>query len=191
MNFKSGQGLQINAKRITTVFEYSESKYCFNSKVDLWTFIIQSLPKVTRVSLYLPLNGAKQNVIRFWVTSYKKSKKCNKVSLMSLLALSPTLGEFSSYTGPLFKRTKTSSRITKSLNYRGTFVWVFSKFWRDCWILLELMKVRNVECSKRSKLKFSKIKLSLFSNRKVYKSNIFLLKILPYRQIMKLDALVS
>ena len=41
---------------------------------------------------------------------------------MSLLAVSPTLGEFSNYTGPLSKRTKKSSRITKSLNYRGISV---------------------------------------------------------------------
>ena len=126
-------------------------------------------------------------VIRFWVTSYGKSKKCNKVSLMSLLAVFPTLGEFPSYIEPLSKRTKKSSRIMKSLNYRGISVRVLRKFWRDRWILLELMKVWKFDCSKRSKLKVLKIKLSLFSNRKIFKSNIFLLKILPFRQIMKLD----
>ena len=31
---------------------------------------------------------------------------------------------------------------------------------------------QKFDCSKRSKLKFLKIKLSLFSNRKIFKSNI-------------------
>ena len=59
MDFKLGQGLRIGAEHSTTVFEYSESEYCFNSKVGLWIFTIQRLLKVTRASLYLPLNGAK------------------------------------------------------------------------------------------------------------------------------------
>ena len=59
MDFNSGQGLQIGAEHSATVFEYSESEYCFNSKVGLWIFIVQSAPKATRASLYLPLNGAK------------------------------------------------------------------------------------------------------------------------------------
>ena len=118
----------------------------------------------------------------------RKSKKCNKVSFMSLLAVSPKLGEFSNYTGPLFKRTKKNSLITKTLvNYRGICVRALRKFWRDRWILLELMKVRKFDCSKRSKLTFLKIKLSLFSNREIFKSNIFILKILPFRHIMKLE----
>ena len=41
---------------------------------------------------------------------------------MSLLAVFPTLGEFLNYTGPLPKRTKERSRITKSSNYSGIFV---------------------------------------------------------------------
>ena len=35
MDFKSGQGLLIGAEHSTKVFEYSESEYCFNSKVGL------------------------------------------------------------------------------------------------------------------------------------------------------------
>ena len=37
-DFNSGQGLQIGAEHNTTVFEYSESEYCPNSKVGLWKF---------------------------------------------------------------------------------------------------------------------------------------------------------
>ena len=105
MDFKLGQGLRIGAEHSTTVFEYSESEYCFNSKVGLWIFTIQRLPKVTRASLYLPLNGAKL-CYTFLSHDLRKSKKCNKVSCMPLLAVSPKLGEFSNYTGPLFKPTK-------------------------------------------------------------------------------------
>ena len=41
---------------------------------------------------------------------------------MSLLAVSPTLREFSNYTGPFPKRIKKSSQITKSSNYTGISV---------------------------------------------------------------------
>ena len=75
-----------------------------------------------------------------------------------------------------------SSQITKSLNYRGISVRVLRIL-----NFVELMNVRKVGCSKRSKLKFLKIKLSLFSSRKIFESNIFLLKILPFRQIIKLE----
>ena len=77
---------------------------------------------------------------------------------------------------------KKSSQITKSLNYRGISVRVLRIL-----NFVELMNVRKVDCSKRSKLKFLKIKLSLFSSRKIFESNIFLLKILPFRQIIKLE----
>ena len=63
-------------------------------------------------------------------------------------------------------------------NYIGISIKKFC--WERC-ILLELIKVRKVDCSNRSKPKFLKIKLSLFSNRKIFKSNIFLLKILSFR----------
>ena len=77
---------------------------------------------------------------------------------------------------------KKSSQITKSLNYRGISVRVLRIL-----NFVELMNVRKVDCSKRSKLKCLKIKLSLFSSRKIFESNIFLLKILPFRQIIKLE----
>ena len=77
---------------------------------------------------------------------------------------------------------KKSSQITKSLNYRGISVRVLRIL-----NFVELMNVRKADCSKRSKLKFLKIKLSLFSSRKIFESNIFLLKILPFRQIIKLE----
>ena len=77
---------------------------------------------------------------------------------------------------------KKSSQITKSLNYRGISVRVLRIL-----NFVELMNVRKVDCTKRSKLKFLKIKLSLFSSRKIFESNIFLLKILPFRQIIKLE----
>ena len=101
---------------------------------------------------------------------------------MFLLAVTPTLGELSNYTGHSPSGQKKSSQITKSLNYRGISVRVLRIL-----NFVELMNVRKVDCSKRSKLKFLKIKLSLFSSRKIFESNIFLLKILPFRQIIKLE----
>ena len=58
-NYKPGQGLQISVEHSATVFEYSESESCTNSKVVLLIFTTQRLPQVTTACLYLLLNGAK------------------------------------------------------------------------------------------------------------------------------------
>ena len=70
---------------------------------------------------------------------------------MSLLAVSPTLGEFSDYRAFVQADQKQSSRITKCSNYRGISV----RALRKCLMgplnfLLELMKVQKVDCSKTS-----------------------------------------
>ena len=97
-------------------------------------FTIQRLPNVATTALYYPVNGAELGYTFFWVTGYEKSKKCNKVSLMSLLSVSPTLWEFSNYTRPLSQQTKKSSQITKSSNCKGISVKALRKFWKDRWI---------------------------------------------------------
>ena len=110
-----------------TVFEYSESEYCSKSKVGFWIFYHSKATKVIVASQYLPLNWEELGY-KFLSHELQKIKEILQSWSHVFARCFPNLGEFSNYKGPLTKRNKESSRISKSSNYRGIPVRIIQVF---------------------------------------------------------------